>query len=105
MLFSTSTTARWAILSSTLAMPSGRLGDVHPPRRLRSICPAVQPPMQVPEVVLQVLPVGLPRLAVHPRCRLGPNRPVGIPQALDGDVVQERCELHLPVPFRHLTHT
>ena len=85
-------------------LPPVRLGDVHPPRRLGSVCPAVQPPVQISEVLLQVLPVVLPRLAVHPRRRLRLDRPVGVVEALHGDVVQERCELRILVPFRNLSH-
>ena len=74
---STSTTARWTILSSSAAMPSGRcrpsaFGMYDPPRRLRPVAPRVHPRVQVPEVRLQVLPVLLPTSPRPP-----PARPSG----------------------------
>src|SRR6188472_4685296 len=46
---------------------------------------------------LEILPVILPRHAVHPGRGLGPKRPVGRPQAIDIDMVQERSEPRIPV--------
>ena len=48
--------------------------------------------MQTAKVCFEVFAVVLPRHAVHPRRGLGLKRPVGSPQALDVDVVQERGE-------------
>jgi hypothetical protein len=86
-------------------LPPVCLWDIPPPRWLRSVRSAVQPLVQVLETRLQVLPVGLPRLAVYSRSRLGAYPPVGVPQSVDGDVVQECSEPYLPVPFGQLTHT
>src|SRR6188472_861267 len=46
---------------------------------------------------LEILAVILPRHAVHPGRGLGPKRPVGRPQAIDIDMVQERSEPRIPV--------
>src|SRR5207245_10727965 len=50
------------------------LRDEHPPRRLRPIRAPLDPSMQILEVSLQLLPVVLPRHAVHPRSRFRPQR-------------------------------
>ena len=60
--------------------------------------------MQIPKVLFKVLPVVLPCHAVHPRRGLGLQRPVGRPQAVDIDVVQERGEPHILVLPRHSAH-
>src|SRR5437660_6015332 len=108
MQFSTPTTGALGDLvlqtgDAERPLPPVRLGDVCPARWLCSIRPAVQPPVQVLEIHLQILPVGLPRGAVHPWRRLGSQPQIGLPEALDRDVVQERRELHLLVPFLYLT--
>ena len=46
-----------------------------------------------------------PRDAVHPRRGLGLKRPVGRPQAVDVNVVQERGEPRFLVRLRHSPHT
>ena len=102
MAFSTSTTARWRILSSSAAMPSGRcrpsgLRDVHPPRRPRPVRAPMNPGVQIPKVLLEILPVVVPRHAVHPRRGLRPKREVRRPQAIDVNVMQERGEPHILV--------
>ena len=65
----------------------------------------MHPSVQVLEVRLQVLPVGRPRHPVHPRSGLGANRPVGRPQAVEVDVVQQRREPCILVPSCYFTHT
>jgi hypothetical protein len=84
--------------------PPVRLRDVDPPRGLRSKRSPVQPCVQVVEIVLQLLPVRLPRHPVHPRRSARTNCPVGRPQAIDSDVMQERrepCFLVLPCDSAH----
>ncbi|MCA1679122.1 MAG: hypothetical protein LC777_09370 [Actinobacteria bacterium] len=76
-----------------------------PARRLRSVRPALQPCVQVVETLLQLLPVGLPRHAVYPRSSLRAQRPIGRPQAIDVDVMQERGELRFPVLLCDSAHT
>ena len=50
----------------------------------------MDPGVQIPEVLLQILPVGPPRDTIHARSRAGTNRPIRLLQALYGHVVQER---------------
>src|SRR5207302_730455 len=64
-----------------------------------------QPLREVREMRLEGLAVVPPRLAIHARGRVSLQREVRCPQALDVvDVVQERREPHLLVPFRNLTY-
>src|SRR5208282_3322646 len=111
MAFSTSTTARWTILSSKVAVPLGpvlppvRLRDICPPARRRPVASLLHPLVQVPEISHQVLPVGLPRHPVHPRRRLRADVLIGQQKAFEGDMVQQRREPRFPVPYCHLPHT
>src|ERR1700721_3137320 len=105
MAFSTSTTARWTILSSSVPLPPVRLGDVDPPRWARPVTPLLHPVVQVLEIGLQILPVLVPRHPVHPRCRLRVDHPVSRPQPAGGDVVQQRGEPCLLIPSCYLPHT
>ena len=61
--------------------------------------------VQVPEVGLQVLPVGIPRHPVHPRRSLRADRPVGRSEAVLVDMVQQRGEPCILVPSCYFTHT
>lgn len=64
----------------------------------------MQPPVQVLEVGLQVLPVCLPRHSIDSR---GGSRLAALLRRLhtvDSDVVQERCEPHPLVSLCDLTH-
>jgi len=61
--------------------------------------------MKIAKVCFEVFAVVLPRHAVDPRRGLGLKRPVGSPQALDVDVVQERGEPRILVPLCHSAHT
>ena len=51
-----------------------------------------------PEVGLQVLAVGPPRDPVYPRCSPRAYSQVGLPETVDVDVVQQRCEPRCPCP-------
>ncbi|MGB0097360.1 MAG: hypothetical protein WBP81_33075 [Solirubrobacteraceae bacterium] len=64
----------------------------------------MNPAMQVPKVLFEILPVVLPRHPVHPRRGLGLQRPIGRPQAVDVDVMQERGEPHITALLRHPAH-
>jgi hypothetical protein len=85
--------------------PPVRLRDVRPPRRPRPVAPAMDPTVEVDEVFLKVLPVGPPRHPVHPRPSPRAQRPVGRPQAIQVDVVQERREPHILVLLHRSAHT
>jgi hypothetical protein len=85
-------------------LPPVRLRYEHPPRRLRSVAPALDTGVQIREVALQILPVVLPPHAVHPRRGLWTDRPVGRPQAINIDMVQERREPRFLVLLRHSAH-
>src|SRR6185437_7486296 len=86
-------------------LPPVRLRDVRPPARRRPVAPLLHPCVQALKVSFQVLPVGCPRHPVYPRCGLRADRPVRPPQAANGDVVQERGEPCLLIPYCHLPHT
>src|SRR5690625_83224 len=110
MALSTSTTARWTILSSNAAIPSGRcrpsaLPDIRPPRWPRPVTAAVDPCMQVPQVRPQVLLIGPPRHLVHSRRGLRADRRKSPPQTTQIDVMQQRREPRLPVLSCNLAHT
>ena len=79
--------------------------DVHPPRRPCPVAPAVNPSMQIPKILFKILPVVLPRHAVHPRRGPGLQRPIRRPQAVDVDVVQERGEPRFLIRCCHSAHT
>ena len=57
----------------------------------------MDPSVQIPEVVLQIPPIVLPRHAVHPGRGPRVQRPIGRPEAIDIDVMQERGEPRLLV--------
>ena len=86
------------------SQPPVPLRDMRPPSRPGSIAPALDPPVQIPKVRFEVLPVGPPRHAVHPRGCPRVQRPVGRPEALDVDVMQERGEPCLLVQLRLPAH-
>src|SRR5829696_7650945 len=53
--------------------------------------------VQIPKVLFEILPVVVPRHAVGARSGLRVQRPIGRPQAVEVDVVQERREPHILV--------
>ena len=68
--------------------------DVHPLDRLGPVAPSGQPVGQLQQIALQVPPVRLPGLAVHPGSRVALERKVGRLKAFDRvDVVQQSGEL------------
>ena len=60
--------------------------------------------VQIPKVLLEILPVIVPRHAIHPRRGLRANRPIRRPETIDINVMQERGEPHILVLPRHLAH-
>ena len=77
-------------------LPPVGLGDVHPPHRLGPVRSSLQPIGEVPEVLLQFLPVVPPRLPVHARRGFPLQTEVGPAQRFQViDVVQERGEPQL----------
>jgi hypothetical protein len=60
----------------------------------------MNPSMQIPKILFKILPVVLPRHAVHPRRGLGLQRPIRRPQAIDVNVAQERREPRFLVRLR-----
>jgi hypothetical protein len=74
-------------------LASVRLGYEYAPDRLRSVRSSSQAFGEVLEVAFQLLPIALPRFAVHSWCRFPLEAEVGLAQGPDVvDVVQERGE-------------
>ncbi len=98
-----SATAVWTILSSSAAMPSGRVppvrfGYLYPPGRKRPVRPAVNTVVQVEQALFQSVPVFLPCHPVHACRRILLQHEVGCFERVRRDVVQERSELLLRFP-------
>ena len=64
----------------------------------------MNPTVQLAEVLLQILPVGPPHHAIHPRGGPRVQSPVGHPQAVDVDMVQKRREPCFPVVLCDSAH-
>src|SRR5664280_1923671 len=100
----------WRILSSKLAMPSGRsrpsaFGMYTLRDGLARWAPRWTRPCRSWKVGLQVLPVGTPRHAVCARSGPWVQRPLGRPQSIQRDVVKQRCEPRFPVLLCNSAHT
>jgi hypothetical protein len=80
------------------------LRDIRPPSRPSSVAPTMDPFVQIPKVLFEVLPVGPPRHAVHPRSSASAQSLIRRPQAIDVHVVQERGEPCLLVLQRSSAH-
>ena len=72
--------------------------------RPRPVSTPVNTSVQIPKVGFEIQPVLLPRYAVHPGSRVRTDRPVRLPQAVDGHVMKKRGEPHLLVLTRHPAH-
>src|ERR671919_3047995 len=101
MALSTSTTARWRILSSSAATPNGRCRPsafgIYTLRDGLARYAPVNTGAEIAKVLFEILPVVVPRHLLHARRGLRVQRPVGRPQTIDIDVVQQRGEPHIPV--------
>src|SRR5216683_1462233 len=86
-------------------LPPVSLGDVHPPHRLGPVRSSLDSIGEVAEGLLPLLAVVPPRLPVHARSRPSLEAEVSGAQRREvADMVQERGELHLPIPNRTLTY-
>jgi hypothetical protein len=85
--------------------PPVRFWYEHPASRPRPVSASVNPGVQIPKVVLEILPVFPPRHPVHPGSRVRAKRPIRLSETVDGDVMQKRGEPHIPIPARQLAHT
>ena len=65
----------------------------------------MDPGVQIPKVLFEILSVVRPRNPIDPRRGPGLQRPIRRPQAIDIDVVQERSEPRVLIPFRDSPHT
>jgi hypothetical protein len=65
----------------------------------------MDPGVQIPKVLLEMLPVVPPRDPVDSRGGARADRPIRLPQTIDADVMKERGEPHIPVLPRHPAHT
>jgi len=63
--------------------PAIRLGDIRPSRRPCAIAAALNLPVQIREVVLQIDPIVLPRHLINPGRGLRVDRPIGLPQPIN----------------------
>jgi len=109
MAFNTSITARWTILSSKVAMPSGaaaRLALVCTPYEMgspgRHRCgPVCAGPQGLPSGPVRRSPTS----PCPPLGGLRVDGHIGRPEAGEVDVVQQRCEPYVLVLLCYLTHT
>jgi hypothetical protein len=90
MAFSTSTIARWTILSS--------------PRRLRPIRAAHHAAVQVVDVAIERHRILLPRHPIDTGCSLRLELLEGPGQQVRRHVVHQRREPFTPVPHRHFSY-
>ena len=96
-------------MSSSAAIPSGRsrpsgFGMYTLRDGLARYAPLWTRACRSRRFCFEISPVVLPRHAVDPRRGLGLKRPVGRPQAIDVDVVQERGEPRILVLLCHPAH-
>ena len=64
----------------------------------------MNPPVQILEVPLQILAVDPPRHPVSPRRSPGVQSPIGRPETVEIDVVQQRGEPCFLIPHCDLAH-
>src|SRR5215469_9989888 len=77
---------------------------VHSSRWQRSICPAMNPSVEIDEPILQAGLIPLPRHSVHSWCGFPLQRVKAFPEQIDREVVEQGGELHLlmfPCCFPH----
>ena len=74
------------------SLPPIGFRDPDSPRRLRSICPTMDSPMQVAKARLQALSIFFPRHPVHSRRSPFLQAVVTVPEQVDAHMVQQGCE-------------
>src|SRR5581483_9653910 len=82
-----------------------RFRNVCSSRRLCSVRSAMHPTVQILEMTLQVCLVVLPCHSVYSRCSVSVYGQKRVAQPFDGDVVKERAESLVLVPFCCRAHT
>ena len=80
-------------------LPAIRFWNVGSTRGLGSIRSAVHPCVQILQISLKVHPVVLPCHSIDTRRGVSVDRQVRVVQAVEGDVVKERAESLVLVPF------
>src|SRR6516225_1888770 len=87
------------------ALPPIGFRDPDSTRRLCSICSTMNSPMQVGKPCLQVSSIFFPRHPIHSRRRLFLQAVIARPEQVNAYVVQQSCELELPVLPCCFAHT
>jgi len=85
-------------------LPPIRLRDVHPPRRPCAVRSLAESGVQPTEILVELRSIPLPRDPVCPRGSVLAQCLVRLPKPVDGDVVEKRGELRLPVPYCHFAY-
>src|SRR5713101_4102613 len=103
MALSTSTVARWTILSSSVGLPMGRWRPSAFGMETRSTGEAIRAPLQavcqLPKVGFELLSVGGPCLAIHSRSCIVIEAVIGLPQSVDGvDMLPQRSQPYGAIP-------
>ena len=87
------------------AHPPVRFRYQHPPHRLGPVLPRLHPPVQILQVSPQVLLVLPPRQPVRARRRVPFQFREHLPQPFQRDVVQQRGEPRILLPYSNIPHT
>ena len=87
------------------AHPPVRFRYQHPPHRLGPVLPRLHPPVQILQVSPQVLLVLPPRQPVRARRRVPFQFREHLPQPFQRDVVQQRGEPRILLPYSNFPHT
>ena len=81
------------------------LWDICPLGRPSPIAPFVHPVVQVLQVFVELFPVGLLRHAITSGSCIPLKRQIALLQKIDGDMMQQRGELHIFSPSRRSAHS
>ena len=92
-------------MDSQWPLPPIGFRDPDSSRRLRSICSTMDSPMEIAQPRLHVFSILLPRHPVHSRRRLFLQAVIARPEQVNAYVVQQSCELELPVLPCCFAHT
>ena|SRR6202035_1994741 len=87
------------------SLPTIRFWNVSSTRGLRPVRSAMHPAMQILQIPLEIRLVVLPCHSINPRCGVSAKRQKRVVQPVEGDVVKERAESLVLVPFCSYTHT